>query len=67
MIFQWEVTISSFSIQHTVVNVEETLDHGIPYFIQSLNHLEALSRMITVNGITTNDSSNIIGGLNPIM
>ena len=66
MIFQWEVTISSFSIQHTV-NVEETLDHGIPYFIQSLNHLEALSRMITVNGITTNDSSNIIGGLNPIM
>ena len=67
MIFQWEVTISSYSIQHTVVNVEETLDHGIPYFIQSLNHLEALSRMTTVNGITTNDSSNIIGGLNPIM
>ena len=67
MIFQWEVTISSFSIQHTVVNVEETLDHGMPHFIQSLNHLETLSRMTTVNGTATNDSSNIIGALNPIM
>lgn len=51
--FQWKVTISSFSVEHKLDTIEDSLDNGLLHFMQSFNQLEYWAIVAPQNTVLT--------------